>query len=64
MSLEWYEWECPYCRRIGEVNPARDYENGEVLHMNCPCCNGEVVVLCDYQPAFVAYKPKHWEVGE
>lgn len=61
MTLEWYEWECPYCRRICEVDPVKDYANGEVLHMNCPYCNGEVVVLCDYQPTFVAYRPKNWK---
>lgn len=61
MTLEWYEWECPYCRRIGEVDPTKDYKNGDVLHMNCPICNGEVVVLCDYRPTFVAYCPKHFK---
>ncbi len=61
MALEWYEWECPYCRRIGEVNPTRDYENGKTTPMKCPHCGGEVVVLCDYQPTFLAYRLKHWE---
>ena len=61
MILEWYEWECPYCRRIGEVNPTEDYENGQIMHMNCPNCNGEVVVLCEYQPMFVAYHPKYFK---
>ncbi len=61
MMLEWYEWECPYCRRICEVDPVKDYENGEVLHKSCPHCYGEVVVLCDYQPTFVAYRPKNWK---
>ena len=56
MILEWYEWECPYCRRIGEVNPTKGYENGETMRMSCPHCGGEVVVLCDYQPTFVAYR--------
>lgn len=57
--LEWYEWECPYCRRIGQVNPAKDYEDGETMHMTCPACGSEVVVLCEYQPTFVAYRPEH-----
>ena len=60
MALEWYEWECPYCRRTGEVNPTKDYENGETMRTNCPYCNGEVVVLCVYQPTFVAYRAKNW----
>ena len=61
MSLEWYEWECPYCRRIGEVNPAKDYENGAVLRMKCPACDREVVVLCAYEPTFYAYRPENWK---
>lgn len=64
MALEWYEWECPYCRRIGEVNPTRDYENGKTMLMKCPHCGGEVVVLCDYQPTFLAYRLKHWEAEQ
>ena len=60
MALEWYEWECPYCRRIGQVNPAREYENGETMCMECPCCGKEVVVLCAYEPTFYAYKPESW----
>ena len=60
MVLEWYEWECPNCRRIGEVNPANDYEDGETMRMECPHCGAEVVVLCDYQPTFVAYRPENW----
>lgn len=63
MSLEWYEWECPYCRRIGEVNPAKDYENGAVLRMKCPTCDREVVVLCAYEPTFYAYRPENWKGG-
>ena len=63
MTLEWYEWECPYCRRVGEVDPTNDYENGETMRTRCPHCNGEVVVLCDYQPTFVAYRQKHFEVS-
>ena len=61
MSLEWYEWACPYCRRIGEVNPAKDYENGAVLRMKCPACDREVVVLCAYEPTFYAYRPENWK---
>lgn len=61
MMLEWYEWECPHCRRIGQVNPARDYKNSETMRMSCPHCGREVVVLCDYQPTFVAYRPKNWK---
>jgi hypothetical protein len=58
MTLELYEWECPYCRRIGAVNPAEDYEDGETIRMICPHCMSEVVVLCEYQPAFFAYRPE------
>ena len=61
MTLRWYEWECPYCRRIGEVNPAKDYENGAVLRMVCPVCDREVVVLCAYEPTFYAYRPENWK---
>jgi len=32
--------------------------------MNCPNCGAEVVVLCDYEPTFVAYLPEHCEVEE
>ena len=60
MALEWYEWECPWCRRIGQVNPAKNYKNGETMRMNCPVCGHEVIVLCDYQPAFFAYLPESW----
>jgi len=60
MVLEWCEWECPYCRRIGQVNPAKDYEDGETINMECQFCGKEVVVLCDYEPTFIAYKPKNW----
>ena len=60
MALEWYEWECPYCRRIGQVNPAKDYEDGETMRMKCPCCGTDVVVLCAYEPTFYAYRPENW----
>lgn len=60
MALEWYEWECPHCRRIGQVNPARDYEDGETIDTTCPICGGEIVVLCDYEPTFIAYRPENW----
>ena len=29
MALEWYEWECPHCRRYGQVNPSKEHEDGE-----------------------------------
>lgn len=61
MALEWYEWECPWCRRIGQVNPAKDYRNGDMIRMSCPACGHEVIVLCDYQPTFVAYLPENYE---
>lgn len=60
MILEEYEWECPYCRRIGQVNPAKDYDDGETVRMSCPTCGREVIVLCDYQPVFFAYQPDYW----
>lgn len=60
MVYEWYEWDCPYCRRIGEVNPENYYEDGETMRTKCPNCGREVVVLCDYQPTFVAYRPENW----
>lgn len=60
MALEWYEWECPYCHRIGQVNPAKDYEDGERMRMECPICEAEVVVLCIYEPTFYAYRPENW----
>lgn len=63
MTLEWYEWECPHCRRIGRVNPANDYDDGQTIRMRCPVCNGEVVVLCDYQPTFLAYRTENWKEG-
>ena len=59
MALEWYEWECPYCRRIGQVNPAKDYDDGETMRMECPCCRKEVVVLCAYEATFYAYRPEN-----
>ena len=59
MALEWYEWECPHCHRIGQVDPEMRYEDGETMDMNCPCCNGEVAVFCYYQPMFFAYKPEN-----
>ena len=61
MALEWHEWECPHCRRIGQVNPAREYEDGETMLMACPVCGTEVVVLCAYEPTFYAYRPEIWE---
>lgn len=64
MALEWHEWECPYCRRIGQVNPAKDYEDGETMHTECPCCGKEVVVLCAYEPTFYAYRPENWRGDE
>lgn len=59
MALEWYEWECPYCRRIGQVNPAKDYWDGETMRMECPCCGEEVMVVCAYEPTFVACRTKN-----
>lgn len=64
MALEWYEWECPYCRRIGQVNPANYYGNGDTMRMKCPCCGKEVVVSCEYEPTFYAYRPENWTVDE
>lgn len=61
MALEWYEWECPYCRRIGQVDPDREYEDGETMRMECPCCGVDVVVLCAYEPTFYVYRPESWE---
>lgn len=46
MSLEWYEWECPWCRRIGQVNPAKDYENGEVIRMKS-VLDGQMKLGCE-----------------
>jgi hypothetical protein len=64
MALEWNEWECPHCRRIGHVDNKGDYENGETMRMECPNCHREVVVLCAYEPTFYAYRPEDWRDDE
>ena len=47
MSLEWYEWECPYCRRIGEFVCSECRETfGDVRDQRpnyCPGCGRRVV---------------------
>ena len=64
MALEWNEWECPNCRRIGQVDPNKSYEHGETMRMECPNCHKEVVVLCSYEPTFYAYNPENWRVDQ
>ena len=63
MALEWYEWECPHCRRYGQVNPSKEYEDGEHWTQKCPICNAEIVVLCSYEPVFYAYHKESWKEG-
>lgn len=60
MALEWYEWECPYCRRIAQVNPAKEYEDGETVDTLCPNCGSKVVVSCAYEPSFYAYRSENF----
>ena len=59
MALEWYEWECPACKRIGQVNPACVYRSGDSLAMCCPHCKSEVMVVCVFEPTFIAYRIVH-----
>ena len=63
MVLEWYEWECPHCKRIGQVNPSKEYEDGEHWSQKCPVCGAEIVVLCSYEPVFYAYRKESWKDG-
>lgn len=63
MALEWYEWKCPHCKRYGQVNPSKDYEDGEHWAQKCPVCGAEIVVLCSYEPVFYAYHKESWKEG-
>ena len=63
MALEWYEWECPNCRRCGQVNPNKEYDDGEHWEQSCPICGAEIEVLCCYEPVFFAYRKESWKEG-
>ena len=60
MMLDWNEWQCPYCKRINEVDEQRMFEFGEALDRECSTCGRTAYIAAVPTLSFFAYSKPEW----